>query len=129
MHLHFSPKGGKSPPSSWLGRWDVPFLSTNLLPRSSSAWFLLPLSDSSKSLEPVIRGRAPRPSKHIPALAKTSPKVSRDSELRFSHSASLGISFSGMAASILEVGNVIVSISLLFFPLYFSCLLLTFLEC
>lgn len=128
MHLHFSKKGGGGgkPPSSCsvLGRWDVLFLSTNLLPRSSSAGFLLPLSDSSKSPEPVIRGRAHRPSKHIPALAKTSPKVSRDSELRFSHSASLGFSFSGMAASILEVGNVIVSISLFFYfvtsSLYFQ---------
>lgn len=46
------------------------FYSTNLRRRSSISEFLLPLSESSKSPEPVIRGRAPRASKHFPALAQ-----------------------------------------------------------
>lgn len=102
-----------------LGRWDVLFLSTNLLPFSSISGFLLPLSESSKSPWPIIRGRAPRASKHFPAWVlnffQTVPGLW--AALHSLPSASLGFCFSGMAASILEVGNVIVST---FFFLHFS---------
>ena len=99
-----------------LGRWDVLSPSTNLRRRASIAAFFLPLSEWSERPEPVIRGRAPRGSKHFPAVAQLVPKC--PGTLRRAPpapSASFGFCFSGMAASILEVGNVIVSILLFFF--------------
>lgn len=94
-----------------VGRWDVLFLSANLRAAFFPPGFLLLLSESSKSPELVMRGRAPRASKHFPALVLNffqSVPGPWAAPLPLP-SASLGFCFSGMAASILEVGNVIVS--------------------